>query len=396
MAEGNDVQHEKAWEDAREQLDFVLKHDMDRLLAFQSPPPVALLAVQAAVAVAGLLPGKPEELDWDQLKPLLSNPGDFLAQLAEFAAADREHVLATLKPMVARDDFRPACLLPVSPACAHLCRWCLALFVRSGGSLPEPRHGTPPPPQPRRNLAERMQIAAQRRVNDKRQAVADPASLEAKAEEQAEQAGGGLRVTAMSGEVVARFPGARADWDRRDIVAKLKESSPAPPGHIYRLISGATPIKGNTTLGDLGLNPGTQEGAEVMVVTMPVPESAALVEALNCLRKADVAELKALKRPPELAMLACQAVYGVLHPNCRAETVPWSDCRNMLGSKSFLSQLAEFDLDNDPTSIEAVLKPIIDQERFQVESVKKCSLAAAQFCLWSRAVYVFSKGVADE
>mmetsp|Transcript_3032 Transcript_3032/g.9083 ORF Transcript_3032/g.9083 Transcript_3032/m.9083 type:complete len:406 (-) Transcript_3032:42-1259(-) len=395
MAEGQAAQHEKAWEDAREQLDFVLKHDMDRLLAFQSPPPVALLAVQAAVAVAGLLPGKPEELDWDQLKPLLSNPGDFLAQLAEFAAADREHVLATLKPMVARDDFRPACLLPVSPACAHLCRWCLTLFVRSGGFLPEPRHKSPPPPRPRRsNLPERMQIAAQRRVNNERQAVADSAALEAKAEE---QAGGGLRVSALSGEVVAKLAGALAEWDRRDIAAKLKESWPAPAGHIYKLISGTTPMKGNMTLADLGLNPASPEGAEVTVVAMPIPEHAALVEraaqSLDCLNKADVRELKAFKRPPQMAQLACQAVYCALHPNSQAETVLWKDCQNMLGDRSLVRKLKEFDLEDDPARVEAVLKPFVDRDDFHVEYVLRVSSAAAGFCLWSRAIYDYSKAL---
>jgi len=332
------------------------------------------------VAVAGLLPEKAENLGWDSLRPLLSDPRDFLGRLAGLAAPGKDHVLATLGPIFAGADFRPENLMSVSRAAAHLCRWCLALFVHSGGA---------PPAQAPRARPERQPLE-ERKITKVARAPESPAAGALD-----HSPPGELRVVGLSGEVMATLGAVRPQWTRCEILRALKKSRPLPDGKVYRLVCGTTPVRGPATLADLGLDPTLPEGAEITAILCAVPEEVrpqldAASECLRSLRKADLHELKALKNPPRLALMSCKAVYAAMHPDVPSEHVTWKDCRQMLQNPSFLPALLDFDKDADPDGVQRALAPFVQDETFTVENARRASIAGAGFCLWCHGIYAYS------
>jgi len=319
----------------------------------------------------------------------LREPRDFLGRLAGLAAPDTEHVLATLGPLFAGADFRPESLMSVCRAAAHLCRWCLALFVRSGGAPP----AQAPRARPEQPLEERKVVRAPKAVRAPKP-IAEP--ITAAVMDCAPK--GELRVLSLSGEIMATLGVAQPQWTRREIVQALKKSRPLPDGKVYKLVCGTSPMKGATTLAEFGADPTRPEGAEITAILGAVPEEVRLLleaatEAVDCITLASLAEFKAMKNPPPGAMLACVAVYAAMHPDVPRQQVSWRDCQQMLskrGSRGFLSELLDFDKDADPEGVQCALAPFVQDEMFTVQIIARASLAAAGFCQWCRAIHAYS------
>jgi dynein heavy chain len=58
-----------------------------------------------------------------------------------------------------------------------------------------------------------------------------------------------------------------------------------------------------------------------------------------------------------------------------------------------MSQLQEYDKDNIPPAVIAVIRPYLDRPEFNPETVKKASKAAYGLCCWARAMEAYDRWV---
>jgi len=129
------------------------------------------------------------------------------------------------------------------------------------------------------------------------------------------------------------------------------------------------------------------------------------LKALKCLRKADIHEARAIKRPPALMELTLRALCIMFE--IRPVKIPspdgrgmvddyWSSaCRHLLGDASLLHKMFEFDKDNIREQIIRRLGPILENESFTPEHVAKVSLFCSVACRWIKAMVAYHHAVVD-
>ena len=134
---------------------------------------------------------------------------------------------------------------------------------------------------------------------------------------------------------------------------------------------------------------------------MPLLESA--LKALNTLKKADITEVKSMKRPPSAVVLTLSAICRMLKvkpdkikdPEGGTKKVLdyWGPSKKyLLGDSKFIQRLKDYDKDNiDPKIMKTIRKKFISNEDFQPEKVKKASIAACGLCKWVHAMEAYDR-----
>ena len=126
--------------------------------------------------------------------------------------------------------------------------------------------------------------------------------------------------------------------------------------------------------------------------------SAAAFEALQCLRKSDITEVKAFCKPPVGVQVTLQAVCILLgikpkyvvrpHTLCKEKDY-WSVSKALLAAPDFLQRVMSFDPDTIDPETFAQLNAYIGRDDFAVDRMKAVSLAAAGLCMWVHAVHAY-------
>ena len=128
----------------------------------------------------------------------------------------------------------------------------------------------------------------------------------------------------------------------------------------------------------------------------------ALEEAVQCLKdlkKEQIVEVKALKKPPAGVRLTLKAICIMFQIKPVKTTDPdnpqkkiddyWGPSQKMLndlGPDKFKQELMDFDKDNIPKSAVTLVDPICDSEEFQKDTIEKVSVACKAMCLWVHAM----------
>jgi len=138
------------------------------------------------------------------------------------------------------------------------------------------------------------------------------------------------------------------------------------------------------------LNEGCTKDLELV---LPMMQGA--VEALNCLRKGDLSELKALAKPPEGVKLVAKALCYCFSMGPKKEGNSkfdfWPLFQKLIADMSFLLRLCAFDKDNISEQILNNLLPFESDPAFQPEAIAKVSMAGKGLCMWVRAIIVYAR-----
>ena len=136
-----------------------------------------------------------------------------------------------------------------------------------------------------------------------------------------------------------------------------------------------------------------------LAVAIPMLNDA--LAALDTLTKADITEVKAMKKPPAGVKLVMEAV--CILKGVRPEKVKdpagglrkvedyWIPAQKLLGDPQFLTSLREFDKDNMPNSVVKKITKMVALPEFQPEVIKKASIAAYGLCCWARAMEAYDR-----
>jgi len=131
------------------------------------------------------------------------------------------------------------------------------------------------------------------------------------------------------------------------------------------------------------------------------PALEAALAALDTLKPADIAIVKAMKAPPagvRLVMEAICVLRGVkpdrVHDPVTGQMVDdyWPPSIKLLGDIKFLDHLKNFDKDNIPPAyMKRIREKFINDRSFQPEAIKKVSTACEGLCKWVRAMEVYDR-----
>merc|ERR1712127_1158849 len=104
----------------------------------------------------------------------------------------------------------------------------------------------------------------------------------------------------------------------------------------------------------------------------------------NCLKKADISELKAMSAPPQTVIKVVSAVYKMFNPEVRTSSIDWKVCKKMLADPNLLYRLVATK-NLDKKAYDAVVEFTVDPE-LNIDAIRKNSAAAASFMIWVKAV----------
>ena len=105
----------------------------------------------------------------------------------------------------------------------------------------------------------------------------------------------------------------------------------------------------------------------------------------NCLKKADISELKAMSAPPQTVIKVVSAVYKMFNPEVRTSSIDWKVCKKMLADPNLLYRLAATK-NVDKNAYDAVVEFTVDPELKDVDGIIKNSAAAGSCMQWVHAV----------
>ena len=132
-----------------------------------------------------------------------------------------------------------------------------------------------------------------------------------------------------------------------------------------------------------------------------IPLLEAAITALNTLTKNDITLVKSMKNPPQAIKTVMETVCIMLEvkpkrvndPNNPVKKIDdyWSPSQGILGDGGFLQNLQKYDKDNIKPAIISKIRPYLDREDFQPETVKKAAKAAYGLCSWVRAMEAYDR-----
>jgi len=132
-----------------------------------------------------------------------------------------------------------------------------------------------------------------------------------------------------------------------------------------------------------------------------IPALEAAVKALSTLKKGDISEVKAMKKPPDGVKITMEAVCIMLgvppkkvpNPNGRGKVDDYWEVsqKKVLSDSKFLDKLKKYDKDNIDPNIMAKVQPFCSRDDFQPDVVLKASKAAAGICKWVHAMEVYNR-----
>ena len=118
---------------------------------------------------------------------------------------------------------------------------------------------------------------------------------------------------------------------------------------------------------------------EELAAALPAMEAAK--EAVNCLTKPAIQELKSLGKPPVECTEVTKAVLILLKNE--KKNLDWKSAQRMMNNPGqFLDEVAQFNADNIPEWVLELVGPVIAQPFFNYETMKGKSVAAAYLTNW--------------
>ncbi|XP_070694441.1 dynein axonemal heavy chain 7 [Pempheris klunzingeri] len=137
-----------------------------------------------------------------------------------------------------------------------------------------------------------------------------------------------------------------------------------------------------------------------LAVAMPILESA--LSALNTLTTQDITVVKSMKSPPPAVKLVMEAI--CILKGIKPDRVPdpsgsgkkvedfWGPAKKLLGDMRFLQSLHEYDKDNIPPNLMAIIRnKYITNPDFVPEKIRTASTAAEGLCKWVCAMDKYDK-----
>lgn len=126
------------------------------------------------------------------------------------------------------------------------------------------------------------------------------------------------------------------------------------------------------------------------------PALEAALQAVKELSKNDVAEVKALKSPPNGVKLTMETVCIMKGVRPRESKVNgknvydfWEPAKKMINDTNFLQALLDFDRDAITVETADEVRPYLSNPDFDPERVRKASFAACGLCKWVRAMMIY-------
>eukprot|EP00747_Dinoflagellata_sp_TGD_P010139 gnl/TRDRNA2_/TRDRNA2_119611_c1_seq1.p1 gnl/TRDRNA2_/TRDRNA2_119611_c1~~gnl/TRDRNA2_/TRDRNA2_119611_c1_seq1.p1 ORF type:complete len:194 (+),score=60.20 gnl/TRDRNA2_/TRDRNA2_119611_c1_seq1:65-583(+) len=113
-------------------------------------------------------------------------------------------------------------------------------------------------------------------------------------------------------------------------------------------------------------------------------------EAVNCLSKKDIDELKQVKTPTEeLDMVSAACAFLLKNEKKR---IGWKEFQKMLQNPSrFLEEAKCLDASNIPEQTLKNIQPFLEMETFTFDVMRKKSSAAASLCQWVIKIMEYNK-----
>ena len=103
-------------------------------------------------------------------------------------------------------------------------------------------------------------------------------------------------------------------------------------------------------------------------------------EAVNCLNKNSIVELKSMGKPPQECAEVAKAVMML---KGEKRQLGWQNAQRMMNNpQRFLEELAAYNAENIDDWILDGVKPLIAMDFFNFETMKSKSVAAAYLCNW--------------
>ncbi|KDO33137.1 hypothetical protein SPRG_01949 [Saprolegnia parasitica CBS 223.65] len=120
------------------------------------------------------------------------------------------------------------------------------------------------------------------------------------------------------------------------------------------------------------------------------PALRAAQDAVNCLNKASLTELKSMQKPPAGVDKVTTAVLMML--KLETKNFSWDNAKKMMAKvDAFKVALEQYDKDAIPPEVAARVEPILDDPNFNFEKMKAKSVAAANLCTWVINIMAYHK-----
>lgn len=120
------------------------------------------------------------------------------------------------------------------------------------------------------------------------------------------------------------------------------------------------------------------------------PALDAAKDALNCLSKGSLTELKSMTKPPAGVEKVTTAVLMMVKGETK--NFSWDNAKKMMAKvDAFKSTLENYKGETIPAEIVSRVEPILDDPNFTFEKMKSKSLAAANLCVWVINIITFHK-----
>lgn len=135
-------------------------------------------------------------------------------------------------------------------------------------------------------------------------------------------------------------------------------------------------------------------------LALALPALQEATDALNCLNKNDITEIKTMQKPPNGVKMVMETLCilndvkpaRVQDPEDITKKINdyWDVSKKVfLNDMQFLNKLLKFDTANLPPTIIQKLKPYIDSPDFKPSVIANASVAAKSLCMWVRAQYSY-------
>lgn len=123
----------------------------------------------------------------------------------------------------------------------------------------------------------------------------------------------------------------------------------------------------------------TQASIELAIAK---PALDAAQQAVNCLNKASLTELKSMGKPPAGVEKVTAAVLMMIKRETK--NFSWDNAKKMMAKVDVFKQsLEQYDKENIPLDVVARVEPLIEEDpNFNYEKMKSKSVAAANLCVW--------------
>ena len=130
------------------------------------------------------------------------------------------------------------------------------------------------------------------------------------------------------------------------------------------------------------------EAEAELAEAMPLMEKAQ--DAVNCLNKASLTELKSMKKPPAAVNKVTKACLIMIEGEFK--NFKWDRAKKMMiNVDRFMAALKSYDANNMDDKVIDKLTPIINDAKFNYDVMAKSSAAAANLCNWVVSIYKYNR-----